>query len=206
MPFELPPLPFPKDALDPVISARTFDFHHGKHHQTYVTKLNQLIAGTQYENQDLESIIKATAKASDKKEKQIFNNAAQHWNHSFFWECLSPIGGKQPPEQIQKLLDTSFGSYDNFRDKFVDVAVAQFGSGWAWLVLKGDKLDIVSTHDADVPFTSGMHPLLTVDVWEHAYYLDHQNNRGGFVKAVLETHANWQLVSKRLAEAGQLTA
>ena len=206
MPFELMQLPYPKDALEPVMSARTLEFHHDKHHAAYVKTLNELIAGTPFANQDLESIIRATAKATDPKQRKIFNNAGQVWNHNFFWESVAPTGGGQPPEQIAKRLNDTFQSYENFRDRFVQVAVDQFGTGWAWLVLKDGRLDVMSTEDADVPFTRGIHPLCTIDVWEHAYYLDYQNERPRFVKAVIETHLNWQLVSKRLAEAGQLAA
>jgi superoxide dismutase, Fe-Mn family len=207
MAFELVSLPYAKDAFEPVISSRTMEFHHDKHHAAYVTKLNELVAGTQYETQDLETIIRSTARATDARQKQIYNNAGQVWNHNFFWESLAPMGGGHPPENIQKRIDDAFQSYENFCQRFVDIAVAQFGTGWAWLVSKPDgNLDIVSTADADVPFVTGLHPLLTIDVWEHAYYLDYQHERGRFVKAVLETHANWQLVSKRLAEKGQLAA
>jgi Fe-Mn family superoxide dismutase len=199
MAFELKPLPFPKDSLGPTISARTLEHHHGKHHATYVTKLNEFVAGTPMEKQDLESIIKATANKSG-TERKIFNNAAQVWNHDFFWDSLAPNGGGTPPEPIAKRIDAAFGSFDNFRDKFVEAAVGQFGSGWAWLVLKDGKLEITTTHDADNPLITGSHALWTCDVWEHAYYLDHQQNRAGFVKAVIEKLANWQFVGKRLAE------
>jgi superoxide dismutase, Fe-Mn family len=200
MPFTLKPLPFPKDSLGPTMSDRTLDFHHGKHHAAYVKKLNDLTAGTKYENADLETVVRQTAKGEG-KEKKIFDNAAQVWNHDFFWESLAPNGGGTPPEPIQKRIDASFGSFANFRDKFVEAAVDQFGSGWAWLVAKSGKLEIVTTHDADNPLTSNTHALWTCDVWEHAYYLDYQNERPRFVKSVIETIANWQHVSKRLAEA-----
>jgi superoxide dismutase, Fe-Mn family len=199
MAFELRPLPFPKDSLGPTISARTLDHHHGKHHATYVNKLNEFIAGTPLEQQTLEAIIKATANKSG-KERKIFNNAAQVWNHDFFWDSLAPNGGGTPPEPILKRIQASFESFDNFRDKFVEAAVGQFGSGWAWLVANDGKLEITTTHDADNPLITQGHALLTVDVWEHAYYLDHQQNRAGFVKEVIEKLANWQFVGKRLAE------
>ena len=199
MAFELKPLPFPKDSLGPTISARTLEHHHGKHHATYVTKLNEFVAGTPMEKQDLETIIKATANKSG-KERKIFNNAAQVWNHDFFWDSLAPNGGGTPPEPILKRINASFDSFDNFRDKFVDAAIGQFGSGWAWLVANDGKLEITTTHDADNPLITQGHALLTVDVWEHAYYLDHQQNRAGFVNAVIEKLANWQFVGKRLAE------
>ncbi len=199
MAFELRPLPFPKDSLGPTISARTLDHHHGKHHATYVNKLNEFVAGTPMEQQTLEEIIKATANKTG-KERKIFNNAAQVWNHDFFWDSLAPNGGGTPPEPILKRLNASFDSFDNFRDKFVDAAIGQFGSGWAWLVTNNGKLEITTTHDADNPLITQGHALLTVDVWEHAYYLEHQQNRAGFVKAVIEKLANWQFVGKRLAE------
>jgi superoxide dismutase, Fe-Mn family len=197
MPFTLKPLPFGKDSLGPTMSDRTIEFHHEKHHAGYVKNLNDLVAGTKYENADLETIIKETARGEG-KEKKIFNNAAQVWNHDFFWESVAPNGGRTPPELIQTLIDSSFGSYDNFRDRFVEAAVAQFGSGWAWLVQKNDRLEIVTTHDADNPLTSNLHAVWTCDVWEHAYYLDYQNERARFVKSVIETILNWQFVSKRL--------
>jgi superoxide dismutase, Fe-Mn family len=198
MAFKLSPLPFPKESLGPTMSARTLEHHHGKHHAAYVKKLNDLIAGSPLETSDLESIIRTTAKGSGKEQK-IFNNAAQVWNHDFFWESLAPNGGGQPPEPVLKRLDEAFGSLENFRDKFVDAAVNQFGSGWAWLVLRNDKLEITTTHDADNPLTSDTHALWTCDVWEHAYYLDYQQERAQFVKAVIENIANWQFVGKRLA-------
>jgi superoxide dismutase, Fe-Mn family len=200
MPFTLKPLPFPKDSLEPTMSARTIDHHYGKHHATYVNKLNELIAGSAYENQDLESIIKATAKGEG-KDKKIFNNAAQVWNHDFFWDSVAPNGGQTPPENLLKHFTNAFGSFESFRDKFVDAAINQFGSGWAWLVVKDGKFDIMTTANADCPMTHGIHALWTCDVWEHAYYLDHQQNRAGFVKAVIENVANWQFVGLRLAQA-----
>jgi len=199
MAFELKPLPFPKESLGPTMSASTLEHHHGKHHAAYVKKLNELIAGTRYESSDLVSIIKATARGQG-KEKTIFNNAAQVWNHDFFWESLAPNGGGQIPEPVLKRIAASFGSQENFRDKFVEASVEQFGSAWAWLVAKNGKLEIVTTHDADNPLTSDTHALWTCDLWEHAYYLDYQQERAKFVKAVVENIANWQFVGKRLVE------
>jgi Fe-Mn family superoxide dismutase len=184
------------------MSARTLEHHHDKHHATYVKKLNEFVAGTPYENQDLESIIRATADSTG-KEKKIFNNAAQVWNHDFFWESVAPNGGGTPPDPVLKRLTETFGSYDNFRDRFVEAAVNQFGSGWAWLIVQNGKLEIVTTHDADNPMTAGQFPVWTCDVWEHAYYLDYQQDRAQFVRAVIEKVANWQLVGKRLVEAEQ---
>jgi Superoxide dismutase len=202
MAFELKPLPFPKESLGPTMSASTLDHHHEKHHAAYIKKLNELIAGTKYSDSGLESIIKATARGQG-KEKQIFNNAAQVWNHDFFWESLAPNGGGQPPEPVLKRIVASFGSLEAFRDKFVDASVNHFGSGWAWLVAQhgsSGKLDIVTTHDADNPLTSDTHALWTCDLWEHAYYLDYQQERAKFVTAVIENIANWQFVGKRLVE------
>ena len=201
MAFTLKPLPFPKDSLGPSMSARTLEHHHDKHHAAYVTKLNEFVAGTPMENQDLESIIKATVGKSGKDQK-IFNNAAQTWNHDFFWDSIAPNGGGTPPEPILKRIQTTFSSFENFRDKFVEAAVGQFGSGWAWLVLKNDQLEITTTHDADTPVAHGVHALWPCDVWEHAYYLDYQHERARFVKTVVENLANWQFVSKRLSEVG----
>lgn len=200
MAFTLNPLPFPKDSLGPTMSAQTLDFHHGKHHATYVKTLNELIAGTPYEKQSLEQIVRATSKG-EAREKKIFNNAAQAWNHDFFWQSLAPNGGGSVPEPVGKRIAATFGSVENFREKFVDAAVNQFGSGWAWLVSRKGQLEIVTTHDADNPLTSDSHALWTCDVWEHAYYLDYQHERARFVGAVLQNVANWQFVGKRLAEA-----
>lgn len=204
MAFELKPLPYPKDSLGPTMSASTLEHHHEKHHAAYVRKLNELIAGTKYASMELEAIVKATAKGQGKenqgKDKKIFNNAAQAWNHDFFWESIAPNGGGVPPEPVLKRIVAAFGSQDNFCDRFVEASVDHFGSGWAWLVAKGGKLEIVTTHDADNPLTSDTHALWTCDLWEHAYYLDYQQERATFVKAVVESIANWQFVGKRLVE------
>ncbi len=204
MAFELKPLPFPKESLGPTMSTSTLEHHHEKHHAAYVKKLNELIAGTKFEKSDLESIVRATARAQgDKaaKEKKIFNNAAQVWNHDFFWESIAPNGGGTLPDPVLKRINASFGSQENFRDRFVEASVEHFGSGWAWLVAKDGKLEIVTTHDADNPLTSGQQALWTCDLWEHAYYLDYQHERAEFVKAVIDNIANWQFVGKRLVEA-----
>jgi Fe-Mn family superoxide dismutase len=200
MAFELKPLPFPKESLGPTMSTSTLEHHHEKHHAGYVKKLNELIAGSKFEKAELESIIRATARGQG-KEKKIFNNAAQVWNHDFFWESIAPNGGGTPPDPVLKRIVASFGSLETFRDRFVEASVEQFGSGWAWLVAKDGKLDIVTTHDADNPLTSSQHALWTCDLWEHAYYLDYQHERGQFVQAVIENVANWQFVGKRLVEA-----
>ncbi len=204
MAFELKPLPFPKESLGPTMSTSTLEHHHEKHHAGYVKKLNELIAGTKFASSDLESIVRATARGPGKensgKEKKIFNNAAQVWNHDFFWESIAPNGGGTPPDPVLKRINATFGSLETFRDRFVEASVDHFGSGWAWLVAKDGKLDIVTTHDADNPLTSGQHALWTCDLWEHAYYLDYQQERAAFVTAVIDNIANWQFVGKRLVE------
>jgi Fe-Mn family superoxide dismutase len=201
MAFTLNPLPFPKDSLSPTMSAHTLEQHHEKHHAAYVKKLNELIEG-KFEGQNLEAIIRATAKsAGEGKDRKIFNNAAQVWNHDFFWQSIAPNGGGAPPAPVLKRIEYAFGSVDNFRDKFVDAAVDQFGSGWAWLVSKSGALSITTTHDADNPLTTNARALWTCDVWEHAYYLDYQHDRARFVKAVMENLINWQFVGKQLVEA-----
>jgi Fe-Mn family superoxide dismutase len=200
MAFSLKPLPFAKDSLGPTMSAQTLQHHHDKHHAAYVKQLNELVVGTRFESQDLASIIRATAD-SEGKQRKIFNNAAQTWNHDFFWESLAPNGGGTPPEMILKRIEAAFSSLANFSEKFTDAAVNEFGSGWVWLVARKGKLDIVTTHDADNPLTSDAHALWTCDVWEHAYYLDYQQDRAQFVKAVIDNLANWQFVSKRLVES-----
>jgi Fe-Mn family superoxide dismutase len=201
MAFKLKPLPFPKDSLGPTMSAATLEHHHDKHHAAYVKKLNELVAGSKFEELELEEVVRKTAGAETPKERKIFTNAAQIWNHDLFWDCLAPNGGGLPPEPLMKRIEADFSSYDNFRDKFVAAAVEQFGSGWAWLVTQKGKLAITTTHDADNPLTTKAHALWTCDVWEHAYYLDYQEDRAGFVKAVMENAANWQSVGKRLIES-----
>src|SRR5687768_5564302 len=186
MAFELKPLPFPKDALGPTMSTSTLEHHHEKHHAGYVIKLNELIAGSKFEKSDLESIVRATARGQG-KEKKIFNNAAQVWNHDFFWESIAPNGGGTPPDPVMKRIVASFGSLETFRNRFVEASVDHFGSGWAWLVATDGKLEIVTTHDADNPLTSGQHALWTCDLWEHAYYLDYQQERAAFVTAVIDS-------------------
>jgi len=198
-PFTLPPLPYPDNALDPVISANTLSFHYGKHHKTYVDNLNKLVAGTEFEGQSLEAIVKATAGKADKT--PIFNNAAQTWNHTFYWNCLKPQGGGKPTGDLAAKIDAAFGSYDKFAAEFANTAVGQFGSGWGWLVAEGGAVKLVKTSNADVPFTKGQTPLLTIDVWEHAYYLDYQNRRPDHVKAVIEKLLNWDFAAQNLAKA-----
>jgi Fe-Mn family superoxide dismutase len=199
MAFELPPLPYAKDALEPHMSARTLEFHHGKHHQAYVTNLNNLVKDTPMAKQSLEDIIRATAK--DESKTGIFNNAAQVWNHTFFWNCMKPRGGGQPGGDLAKRIEQSFGGFDKFRDEFKQAATTQFGSGWAWLVADGGKLKVTKTPNAVNPLSQGQTALLTCDVWEHAYYLDFQNRRPDFVQTFLDHLVNWDFVAKNLAGA-----
>lgn len=189
MAFDLPPLPYAMDALDPYISATTMEFHYGKHHKAYVDNLNKLIKETEFEEMPLEKIIKNT---SGKPEfTGIFNNAAQDWNHTFFWNSMSPNGGGKPKGELLKKMERDFGSYDNFRAEFKNAATTQFGSGWAWLVEKDGKLSVMKTSNADTPIAHGYKPVITVDVWEHAYYLDYQNRRPDFVEAFLDHLVKW---------------
>lgn len=185
----LPPLPYPENALEPVISANTLSFHYGKHHKAYVDNLNKLIAGTEFADKSLEEVITETAGKADRA--GIFNNAAQVWNHTFYWNSLSPNGGGDPPSSLKKKIETSFGGVDAFKKEFANAAVTQFGSGWAWLVKDGDGLKIIKTSNADMPLTKGLKPLLTIDVWEHAYYLDYQNRRPDYANALIDKLINW---------------
>ncbi len=195
-PLTLPPLPFDEAALAPVISAQTLGFHYGKHHAGYVTNLSKLVAGTDLAGQSLEEIILATAGQSDKA--AIFNNAAQVWNHTFYWNSLSPKGGGEPPAELKAKIEASFGSVDACKKELATAATTQFGSGWAWLVEDGGKLSVVKTGNAETPFTKGLKPLLTLDVWEHAYYLDYQNRRADYISAVLDKLINWEFAAANL--------
>jgi Fe-Mn family superoxide dismutase len=192
----LPPLPYAEDALDPVISARTIGFHYGKHHKGYVDNLNKLIAGSGLENLSLEQLVAETAGKADKV--AVFNNAAQTWNHTFYWRSLRSKGGGQPPAALMHRIDASFGSLDACKKELATAATTQFGSGWAWLVLQADKLKVVKTGNAETPLTMGLKPLLTIDVWEHAYYLDYQNRRADYVNAVLDKLVNWGFAADNL--------
>jgi Fe-Mn family superoxide dismutase len=194
--FQLPPLPYAQDALEPYISARTMSFHYGKHHQTYVDNLNKLVADTPLAEQPLEKVVQETAGAADKA--AIFNNAAQVWNHTFFWKSMRPGGGGKPTGRLMGLVEKSFGGFEEFKKSFADTALAQFGSGWVWLVQDGDQLKIVKTSNADTPAAHGQTAILTCDVWEHAYYLDYQNRRKDFVEAFLDHLANWEYAASRL--------
>lgn len=194
--FTLPSLPFADSALAPVISANTLSFHYGKHHKAYVDNLNNLVKGTELESATLEKIIGDSAGKADRA--GLFNNAAQIWNHTFYWNCLTPGGGGKPGGRLASMIDSDLGGYDQFRKDFAAAAVSQFGSGWGWLVAEGGKLKVVKTANAEVPFTRGQTPLLTIDVWEHAYYLDYQNRRGDYVNAVIDKLLNWGFAAEKL--------
>ncbi len=197
MPFELPPLPWPDDALDPSMTAKTLSFHHGKHFATYIAKLNDAIEGTPLAEKTLDEIVCETA--GDPAKKGVFNNAAQVWNHAFFWNSMKPGGGGKPEGKLLERIEASFGSFDAFREQFANTAATHFGSGWIWLVANGDALEIVTTSNAETPLTSGKTPLLTLDVWEHAYYLDYQNRRPDFIASFLDGLANWDFAAANLA-------
>ncbi len=192
MAFELPPLPYAIDALAPHISQETLEYHYGKHHQTYVTNLNNLTEGTDDATASLEDII---AKA----EGGLFNNAAQVWNHTFYWSSMSPDGGGEPTGEVADKINSAFGSYTDFRDAFAKAATTQFGSGWAWLVDNGGSLEIMQTSNADLPLKHGAKALLTIDVWEHAYYIDFRNARPNYINTFLDSLVNWDFVAANLA-------
>lgn len=194
MAFELPKLPYPKNTFGDLISEETFNYHHGKHHNAYVTKTNDAIKGTDDEGKSLSEIIRSSSGG-------LFNNAAQVWNHSFYWLCLSPQK-KEIPDELKERLETYFGSVDEFKSKFKEEATGHFASGWAWLVMEDSKLKITSYHDADTPVAHGVQPLLTLDVWEHAYYLDYQNARPDYVSALLDNAIDWDFVAKNLDGEG----
>ena len=195
-PILLPALPWVDTALAPVISANTIGFHYGKHHKGYVDNLNRLLAGSDLADLPLEKIVAATAGKADKT--AIFNNAAQIWNHTFYWNSLRPNGGGEPPAALKKRIEASFGSVDALKKELATAATSQFGSGWAWLVADGDKLKVIKTANADLPQTAGLKPLLTIDVWEHAYYLDYQNRRADYVNALIDKLINWEFALQNL--------
>jgi Fe-Mn family superoxide dismutase len=201
MAFELPPLPYPKNALEPHISARTLEFHHDHHHRAYVEKLNKLIAGTPFEKKSLEEIILATGKAQKKPETEIFNNAAQVWNHTFLWNSMSPDGGGKPGPALGRQIDEAFGGLDKFHEAFKTAATGQFGSGYAWLVISTGGLQVRNSANAHNPMVDAQTALLACDVWEHAYYLDYQDKRADFVDVFLDHLVNWAFVASQLAEA-----
>ena len=192
----LPPLPYAENALDPVISAKTIGFHYGKHHKGYVDTLNKLIAGSPLASLSLERIIADTAGKADKI--AIFNNAAQTWNHTFYWRSLRPNGRGEPPAALKQRIETSFGSLDACKKELATAGTTEFGSGWAWLVLEADRLKVVKTDNAETSLTKGVKPLLTIDVWEHAYYLDYQNRRADYMNAVLDKLINWDFAADNL--------
>jgi Fe-Mn family superoxide dismutase len=196
MTFTLPPLPYEKNALEPHISSRTLDFHHGKHHQAYVDNLNKLIANTELENKPLEEIIRLSAQ--DTAKAGIFNNAAQVWNHTFYWHSLKKEGGGLPQGVLLKRIAQDFGDYDKFKEAFKQAGATQFGSGWAWLVEEKGTLKIVKMGNADLPMIHGQKALLTCDVWEHAYYLDYQNRRPDYLEVFLNHLVNWDFAAKNL--------
>ena len=190
MAFTLPSLPYSLDALAPHLSRETLEYHHGKHHQKYVDTLNELVDGKG--DADLEAVILST------DDKKVFNNAAQHWNHSFYWQCMTPDGGGKPAGELAEAIDRDFGSFDDFKDQLTQEAATHFASGWAWLVHDGSKLLVTSTHDADLPLKHGQKALLTIDVWEHAYYVDYRNQRPDYLTAFLDELVNWDFVAQNL--------
>ena len=192
MPIELPPLPYAKDSLEPYISAQTLNFHYDKHHHTYIEKLNQAIRGTEHDGKDLETLIATTQGA-------VYNNAAQTWNHSFYWNSLNPGGGGEPTGDLAVLLKQEFGSVQKFRTQLAEAAKGQFGSGWAWLVADSQgRLTVINTANADNPLGMKLTPLVTIDVWEHAYYLDYQNRRDTYVEAILDHLLNWEFIAANI--------
>jgi Fe-Mn family superoxide dismutase len=199
MAFELPPLPYADTALEPHMTAKTFSFHHAKHHQAYVTNLNNLVKDTPLADASLEEVIKASA--GDAAKAGIFNNAAQVWNHTFFWNSMKPNGGGKPTGAIAAKIDADLGGYDKFVEAFKTAGTTQFGSGWAWLVVEGGTLKVTKTGNADTPLVHGQTALLTIDVWEHAYYLDYQNRRPDFISAFLDHLVNWDFANANLAKA-----
>jgi Fe-Mn family superoxide dismutase len=184
MEYKLPPLPYAMDALEPAMSKETLEYHYGKHHRAYVKELNNLIKGSGLENATLEQVIRDSS-------GPLFNNAAQTWNHTFFWNCMAPRGGGKPTGALAEAMNDKWGSYAQFKEAFSKSAISNFGSGWTWLVVRSDGVDIVNTDDADNPMTQGDEPLLTLDVWEHAYYLDYRNERPKFVEAFFKNLVNW---------------
>lgn len=195
MAFKLPDLPYQVGAMAPYISAETLNFHHGKHHATYVTNLNNLIAGKPEESKSLEEIIMSA-------EGPLFNNAAQVWNHTFYWNCLKPGGGGEPKGKLAEAIARDFGSFAKFKEEFTNAAVTQFGSGWAWLVVDNGKLKVTKTGNADLPMKHGQTALMTIDVWEHAYYIDYRNARPKYIEALINYLLNWEFASEQFAKAG----
>ena len=201
MTFTLPPLPYAEDALEPYLSAKTLQFHHGKHHKTYVDTLNRLVEEHGLEGQTLEQLIRSTY--HDDSKMAVFNNAAQVWNHNLFWGCMTRNGGGEPGGELAKAIKHDFGSFDKFAEDFEAAAVSQFGSGWAWLTFDAGRLKVIKTPNAVSPIAGGQAALLTCDVWEHAYYLDYQNRRPDFVKAFVDNLIDWDFVAENFAKARQ---
>ena len=194
--FELPTLDYKKDALSPIMSEQTLDLHHGKHHQTYITNLNNFIKDTEFENLSLEDIIKKTS--SDKKKSGIFNNASQHWNHNLFWKCMKPKGGGKIPTKLEERIKKDFGSFAKFKEEFINAGITQFGSGWCWLSIDNGKLVVTKTANAENPLINNMKPILGCDVWEHSYYLDYKNKRPAYLENFFEKLINWEFVESNL--------
>lgn len=197
-PVELPQLPWAKNALEPIISANTIDFHYGKHHKAYVDKTLELIQGTELEGKPLELVMDYAAGKADKK--VLYNNAAQIWNHSFYWKCLAPKGTVKPSDKLHSMIDRDFGSWEEFRKQLIQAGMTQFGSGWAWVVVGNGKLSVLKTPNADEPWTETVSPVLTLDVWEHAYYLDYQNKRQAYLEAVIDNLVNWDYVEEQIVK------
>ena len=196
MAFELPNLPYANDALAPYMSSETLDFHHGKHHQTYVTNLNNLVKDSDLQNASLEDIVVKSSK--DSTMAGIFNNAGQHWNHILFWQCMKPIGGGAIPSELESRIISDFGGVDQFKEAFVQAGTTQFGSGWAWLAIDNGKLVVTKSPNASNPLVDGMKPILGCDVWEHSYYIDYRNKRPDYLKAFLDNLVNWEFVASQL--------
>ncbi len=199
MTYELPPLPFDYTALEPHVSKSTLEFHHDKHHAAYVNKYNDMVKGTDMESKSIEEVIKATY--NDSSKAGIFNNAAQAWNHTFYWNCIKPSGGGKPSGELADKIAADFGSFDKFKEEFANAAATQFGSGWAWLVLDKGTLKVAKTSNAENPIAMGMTPLLTIDVWEHAYYLDYQNKRPDYIQTFISSLINWDFVAEQMKKA-----
>ena len=196
MTFELPSLPYASDALAPYMSSETLDFHHGKHHQTYVTNLNNLVKDSDMQDASLQDVVIKSSK--DSSMAGIFNNAGQHWNHILFWQCMKPNGGGAMPPELENRISSDFGSVDQFKEAFVQAGTTQFGSGWAWLAIDNGKLVVTKSANASNPLVEGMKPILGCDVWEHSYYIDYRNKRPDYLKAFLDNLVNWEFVSSQL--------
>ncbi len=196
MTFELPSLPYASDALAPYMSSETLDFHHGKHHQTYVTNLNNLVKNTDMQDSSLEEIVLNSSK--DPSMAGIFNNAGQHWNHILFWQCMKPNGGGSMPSELESRITSDLGGIDQFKEAFIQAGITQFGSGWAWLAIDNGKLVVTKSPNASNPLVDGMKPILGCDVWEHSYYIDYRNKRPDYLKAFLDSMVNWEFVASQL--------